>query len=181
VEQVQSLTDHQEVSTQLARVEIRLACLEDLPAIVEIYNQGVEDGVASCDLGGFTPEQKLNWFKNHQGRYRIWVAERGQEVVGWTALSPYETKPCFDRTGFFSTYVRREMRGQKVGSNLRRHLIAQARELGFHTILNRVWSINEQSIALAKKFGFTQVGHMRELVCRDGEFIDCLFFQLILE
>ena len=81
----------------------------------------------------------------------------------------------------FSTYVRRNARGMKVGSALRRHLINEARRIEFHTIVNRVFALNEGSIALAKKFGFTQVGYMRELVYRDGRYIDCVFFQLMLD
>lgn len=163
-------------------VIIREANIADLPDIVEIYNQGVEDGVATCDLSGFNAEQRYTWFVEHKGRYPLWVAENAEgTVIGWTALSQYDTKPCFAQTAMFSTYVHRDVRSQGVGSILRRHLIEQARRLGFHTIMNRVFAINERSIALAKKFGFTQVGHMREIVYRDGRYIDCVFFQLILE
>jgi L-amino acid N-acyltransferase len=181
MEQLRVPREHEPVPVESPQPRIRQACIADLPAIVEIYNQGIEDGVATCDLGGFNAEQKRAWFDNHKDQYRIWVAERNRQIIGWTALSPYESKPCFARTAMFSTYVRREARGQKIGTLLRHHLIQQAREIGFHTILNRVWATNRVSIGLAKKFGFTQVGHMRDLVCKDGEFIDCFFFQLILE
>lgn len=162
-------------------LQIRLAHNDDLAAIVEIYNQGVQDGTSTCDLSDFTPEQMREWFEQHQGRYPIWVAIGNHTVLGWTALSPYAVKACFDRTAMFSTYVHREARGKHVGTMLRRHLIDAARQLGFHTILNRVFVINDRSIALAKKFDFTQVGYMREIVYREGKYIDCVFFQLILD
>jgi L-amino acid N-acyltransferase YncA len=162
-------------------VQVRKARITDLPAIVEIYNQGVEDGIATCDLSDFTPDERYGWFNDHQGRYPLWVAEYANAVIGWTTLSPYDVKACFSLTAMFSTYVHREARGRGVGTILRRHLIEEARKLGFHTIVNRVFAVNERSIALAKKFGFTQVGHMREIVYRDGQFIDCVFFQMLLE
>ena len=59
-------------------------------------------------------------------------------------------------------------------------MIEEARERGFHSLVARVWIVNEGSIALALKFGFEQVGHMKELVYKDGRYIDCLFFQLVL-
>lgn len=162
-------------------IQVRIAHIKDLPAIVEIYNQGVEDAVATCDLSGFTPDERVSWFEEHKGRYPLWVAEAEATIIGWTALSPYDAKPCFCRTAMFSTYVRRDTQGQGVGTILRRHLIAEAKSLGLHTILNRVFAVNERSIALAKKFGFTQVGHMRELVFKDGQYTDCIFFQLVLD
>jgi hypothetical protein len=46
--------------------------------------------------------------------------------------------------------------------------------------VNRVFSSNGASVALARRYGFEQVGHMRELVYRDGEYVDCVSFQLML-
>jgi L-amino acid N-acyltransferase YncA len=162
-------------------VVTRRATITDLPDIVELYNQGVEDGVATCDLSGFNAEQRVAWFHEHTERFPLWVAEHTGNIVGWTALFPYDNKACFAQTAMFSTYVRREARGLGVGSVLRQLLITEAKRLGFHTIINRVFAINERSIALARKFGFTQVGHMREIVYRDGRYIDCVFFQLLLD
>jgi L-amino acid N-acyltransferase YncA len=36
---------------------------------------------------------------------------------------------------------------------------------------------NHASIAMSRKFGWKQVGHMKEIVYKDGEYVDCLFFQ----
>lgn len=162
-------------------IDIRTATQADLPMIVEIYNEGVEDGTANCDLYGFTAAQKQAWFEVHGGRYPIWVAILLETIVGWACLFPYETKACFERSATFSTYVARSHRGKKVGSRLRQHTIEQAKQLGFHTLVNRVFVANEASIELAKKFGFQQVGRMQDLVYRNGSYQDCVFFQLMLE
>src|SRR5207237_10909705 len=100
----------------------------------------------------------------HPGGHPLLVASRVRTIVGWPARSRYDTKACVDRTAMFSTYVHREARGKGVGTILRRHLINEAKRLDFHTIVNRVFAVNERSIALAKKFGFTEVGHKREIV-----------------
>ena|SRR5947209_10553844 len=165
---------------QTLRVAVREAARDDLPTIVDIYNQAVEDGIATCDLSAFSPEERVDWFDAHHGRYRIWVADVDGEVVGWIALSPYDPKPCFVLTGSIATYVARDARSGGVGSTLRRHLVAQAKRLGFHTLVTRIWATNEASVALSEKFGWDRVAHLREVVSKDGEFIDCFLYQLVL-
>jgi phosphinothricin acetyltransferase len=157
-------------------VEIRAAEPADLGPIVEIYNEGVEDGVATCDLSATTADERREWFAAHASPYGIWVA-KVDGVVGWISLSPYDAKPCFARTGMLSTYVRRAWRGRQVGSALRVHVVEEAERRGFHTLISRVWANNPQSIALVRKFGWRQVGHIEEAVFRDGEYVDCLLFQ----
>jgi L-amino acid N-acyltransferase len=161
-------------------LSVRRADASDLPAIVEIYNQGVEDGVASCDLSATDTDGKKEWFAAHGDPYAVWVAEQGGLIVGWISLSPYDAKPCFAKTATLSTYVRRGHRRHGAATALREHLISEARRRGFHTLINRVWLTNEASIAMSRKFGWKEVGHMKEIVLKDGEFIDCVFFQLDL-
>ena len=160
--------------------EIRRARRQDLEAITAIYNEGIEDNIANCELGGYDAAGRAAWFQSHDDRFPLWVAEIEGVVVGWTCLSRYEPKPCFDRTAMFSTYVRRSHRGFGIGSRLRTHLVGEARRLGFHSIVNRVFARNAASIGLARKHGFTEVARLPEIVHKDGEFWDCVFFQLLL-
>ncbi|MBI3393134.1 MAG: N-acetyltransferase [Nitrospirae bacterium] len=148
---------------------------------MEIYNEAIQDGTANCELGGVTLEQRLDWFRAHNERYPLWVAELGGTVVGWTCLSQYDQKPCFADTATFSTYVAARYRGRHIGNRLRVHLIKQARGLGYCTIVNRVFEENVASIELAKKYGFEKVGHMKKVASRNGEYWDCVFYQLILK
>jgi phosphinothricin acetyltransferase len=110
----------------------------------------------------------------------VWVAEDDEGVIGWVALSPYDAKPCFHRTATFATYVDRRARGQGIGKLLRMRMIDAARAAGFHALVNRVWANNAASIALAEHFGFRKVGHFTDLVELDGQYIDCLFYELLL-
>ncbi|GAA2711060.1 GNAT family N-acetyltransferase [Micromonospora olivasterospora] len=159
---------------------VRPAAHADVPAITEVYNQAVRDRIATCDLSDVPEDGRHAWLDRHHHPYGVFVAEEGGGVRGWVTLAPYDQKPCFHRTATFSTYVHRDWRGRGVGSALRVFMIDEARRRGFHALVNRVWSNNEASIAFAKRFGFTQVGHMPELVHIDGEYVDCLFFQLLL-
>lgn len=163
------------------RCWIRPADEADVARITAIYNQAVADRVATCDLSDIPEDKRTEWLKRHAAPYGVWVAEDDdQGVIGWVALSPYDTKPCFHRSATFATYVDRRARGQGIGTLLRSRMIAEARANGFHALVNRIWAINTASIALAKRFGFREVGHFYDLVELDGQYIDCLFFQLLL-
>lgn len=160
--------------------QIRVAGPADVPAITAIYNQAVAERIATCDLSDVPEDQRADWLRRHRDPYGVWVAEDGQGVSGWVAISPYDSKPCFHDTATFATYVDRRARGQGIGKLLRATMIAEARRRGFHVLVNRVWANNAASIALAKHFGFRQVGHFTDLVEQDGQYIDCLFFELVL-
>ena len=84
-------------------------------------------------------------------------------------------------TWSISTYVLRKYRGYGIGSKLRSHLIKKSKEMGFHTLVNRVFASNRSSIELAKKFNFELVGRMRDLVFKNNKYEDCVFFQLMLD
>ncbi|MBP2327307.1 phosphinothricin acetyltransferase [Kibdelosporangium banguiense] len=162
-------------------VRMRAAQETDVPAINDIYNEAVADQVATCDLSNVPVDERRDWLARQRHPYGVWVAVDSAGVEGWVGLFPYDSKPCFHRTATFATYVRRSARGKGVGRQLRAWMIDRAREHGFHTIVNRVWATNDASIALAKRFGFVEVGRMRELVDVDGTYVDCVFFQLVLE
>lgn len=160
---------------------LRAAVPEDVDAITDIYNQAVADQIATCDLSDVPVHRRREWLAAHTYPHGVWVAEDGAGVQGWVALMRYDAKPCFHRTAAFATYVRREARGRGVGTRLRAWMIERATERGFHTIVNRVWANNTASIALARRFGFSETGRMRELVDLDGSYVDCIFFQLMLD
>lgn len=164
----------------MGRLAIAPAAPDDLAAIGEIYDHAVSEGTANCDLEGLTLAERVAWLDAHRGRYRVWVARDGDRILGWTALSPYDRRPCFRDTGSIATYVSPTARGCGVGSALRQHLVGEAARLGFHALLSRVWATNDPSIALSQKFGWNKVAHMRETVRVGDRYIDCLLFQEVL-
>lgn len=166
---------------QTTPVPIRPGRAHDLARIVEIYNQAVASGVSNCDLADVAVEDRLDWLDEHQGRFPLFVAEVDNQVAGWTCLSPFVTKACFDGTAYSSTYVAKEFTRRGIGRRLREHVIAQARVLGFHCIVNRIFTRNAASVALTEQLGFVRVGLLREVIWRDGEYWDAALYELILD
>ncbi len=149
--------------------------------LVSIYNDSVEDGVSNCDLSELDESAGARWLADHRGRFPLFVAEIENDVAGWACLSPFVDKKCFDRTAYSSTYVGKRFRRRGVGRALRSHVIEHARELGFHSIVNRIFTRNSASVTLTEQLGFVRIGVLREVVWRDNEYWDVSLYQLILD
>jgi L-amino acid N-acyltransferase YncA len=85
---------------------MRRAELADLDAITEIYNEAVQTLAATFDIEPRTKEQQLDWFKSHDDRHPVWIAELDGHVAGWATLSRYSERAAYDRTVESSMYVK---------------------------------------------------------------------------
>ena len=135
-------------------VQIRNATVHDAAAIAEIYNQGIEDRVATYETELRSAEDQQAWLRAIAGRYPAVVAEIDGEIVGWAGAGPYRARECYRGIGEFSMYVRRDWRGRGVGNLLLGALISEAERLRFWKLLARIFPFNEASRALCRKHGF---------------------------
>jgi putative acetyltransferase len=77
--------------------------------------------------------------------------------------------------------VRKEWRGQGVGSALMSAAIAWARQTGIVSRIElQVYVRNQAAIALYRKFGFEVEGRRRRVVYQNGEYLDDLVMALLL-
>lgn len=71
---------------------IRRAEERDIPEILIIYNQGIEDRIATLEMDQKDEAYMTDWFRKHQGRYIVLVAEDDRKMVGWAAINPYSVR-----------------------------------------------------------------------------------------
>ena len=64
-------------------MHIRTASVDDAAAIAEIYNQGIEDRVATYETKRRSAEDQQAWLQAIAGRYPAVVAQIDGEIVGW--------------------------------------------------------------------------------------------------
>jgi len=142
---------------------------EDLPALVEIYNQGVLDRNATADLEPVTVEQRRGWFEEHAGgRFPLVVAEAGGAVLGWASVSPYHSRCAYSGTVEVSVYVRRNVRGGGLGRALLAEITRRAREAGFRRLIALVFSHNAASNRLCRNGGFDHWGSLKGVTVIDA-------------
>lgn len=165
----------------MAEIAIRPATPHDAAAICLIYNQGIEDRIATLDTDLRTPEERRQWLLSRGPRHPVIVAESGGEIVGWGSLNIFNPRKAYHFVADFSVYVDRGWRGKGVGSRLLARLIELGRELGYHKLVLSAFPWNEGGMALYRKFGFRTVGTYREQGKLDGKWVDTIIMEKILD
>lgn len=164
-------------------MDIRLAILDDAPAMRAIYNHEVENTTATFDLVARTLIEQREWIAERSGALGVLVAEIDDTVVGFASLSPYRTRPAYRTTVEDSIYVAQSARGAGVGRALLDALIELAAQRGFHTVIAHIAHItgrSEASVALHSACGFTTVGAEREVGRKFGRWLDVVIMQRMI-
>jgi len=160
--------------------QVRPADPADLGAIRRIYNQGIEDRVATLDESAKDEAQIADWYAAHAGRYGVVVAEREGAIVGWASLNPYSHRCAYDGVADLSIYVERASRGSGVGTMLLREIQHLAKTNAFHKIVLFALERNAPGLRLYYRQGFTHVGVFREQGKLDGRFVDVVAMEKIV-
>lgn len=160
-----------------APVSVRPAGPADAAAIARIYNEGIEDRVATFETEPRTPadmEQRIA-----AGEPMV-VAERSGAVVGWASVLPYSDRCVYQGVGEYTVYVARGARGARVGSALLRRLVADAEARGLYKLVGKILTENASSRALAKRHGFRELGVHRRHARLDGAWRDVAVVELLI-
>jgi L-amino acid N-acyltransferase YncA len=161
-------------------IQIRTASVDDSAAIAEIYNQGIEDRVATYETRRRSAEGQRARLQTIAGRYPVVVAQIDGEIIGWAGAGPYRDRECYRGIGEFSMYVRRDWRRRGVGDLLLAGLISEAERLGLWKLLSRIFPFNEASRALCRKHGFREVGVYEKHARLDGRWLDVVIVERLI-
>ena len=99
-------------------MQIRTVTLNDAAAVAEIYNQGIEDRVATYETRRRSVADQQAWLRSVAGRYPAVVAQIDGEIIGWAGAGRYRDRDCYRGIGEFSMYVHRDWRRRGVGDLL---------------------------------------------------------------
>jgi len=163
-----------------ATVTLRPARAGDAEAVCEIYNQGIEDRVATLETELRTPEERREWMAARGPRHPVIVAESAGVLVGWGSLNVFNARPAYCHVADFSVYVERAWRGRGVGHRLLERLIEIAREIGYHKMVLATFPTNTGGVRLYERLGFTRVGVYHEQGMLDGTWVDTLIMEKLL-
>jgi phosphinothricin acetyltransferase len=158
-------------------IMVRLARPDDAARIAAIYNEGIEDRVATFETRPRTASDIEAWF---DGRHPIVVVEDAVRILGFAATSTYRPRECYAGIAEFSVYVAREARGRGAGRGAMIALMEEASKSGFWKLVSRVFPENESSLALLESLGFRRVGIYERHAQLDGVWRDVVIVEKLL-
>jgi phosphinothricin acetyltransferase len=161
-------------------VFIRTALSADLEAVRQIYNEGIEDRVATLEESPKTTDDIAAWWAEHDDRFMVLLAVDVDKIVGWASLNRYSNRANQSGVGVLSVYIARSHRGQGIGAALIRELEQRAAQAGFHKIVLYALDRNEQGKHLYRKSGFSDVGVFREHGVLDSHYVDVILMEKLL-
>ncbi len=161
---------------------IRKPVREEIPALLDIYNYEVENGIATLDINKKTAADWERWYDNHNiVNHPLIVCEYDGKVAGYATLSSYREKEAYKSTVELSVYVSPSYRKTGVGTALMDAIIAMAKEdESIHTVVSVITAGNEASRRLHEKFGFTFCGTIPEVGEKFGRYVDIENYSLIV-
>jgi L-amino acid N-acyltransferase YncA len=162
-------------------LDLRPARAGDAESICRIYNQGIEDRVATLETELRTPEERREWMAARGPRLPVIVAESGGAIVGWGSLNVFNPREAYRFVADFSIYVERGARGRGVGRAMLTHLIDLGRAHGYHKLVLSAFPTNESGMALYTRLGFRTVGVYREQGLLDGRWVDTIIMEKLLD
>jgi L-amino acid N-acyltransferase YncA len=157
----------------LARPEVRPAQASDAAAISDIYNQGIEERVATFRTRPSQAAEVQGWLQAGE-RFPLLVCGSARGLEGWSRVVAYSDAPFYAGVGEYMLYVARGARRRGTGRALLEALCRRAEGLGYWKLVGKLFTDNRPSIALARACGFREVGvHLRHGRL-DGEWRDVL-------
>jgi phosphinothricin acetyltransferase len=149
-------------------LDIEVASREDLAEIVDTRPTTVAD--------------QQSWFDQTVSTdpYRILVARRAGQVLGYASSGRYRDHEAFVHTVEVSIGLHADSRGLGIGSQLYHVLFDYLTTQTVHVAVAGIAIPNDASVALHRKFGFREVGVFQEYAIKNGQYLSSLWLQKLL-
>ena len=146
------------------------ATIDDLPAIVLIYNSIIAGRMVTADLEAVSIESKQPWFQEHiPDRRPLWVIKNEEKTtIGWASFQDFYGRPAYNGTAEISIYLHPDYRGKGLGKQVLQYCIEQSPKLRITTLLGYIFAHNEPSLKLFLQLGFLEWAHLPDIAELDG-------------
>jgi phosphinothricin acetyltransferase len=159
---------------------IRAVRLADAPAICDIYNYYVRNTCITPEEADVTCREMENRIAEITKNFPWLVNEEDSGIVGFAFLHHYVARSAYRFAVEDSIYIKHGLTGNDTGSLLMTALLDEARKMGKHSVIALMERGNEASEALHRKFGFRDIGHLKEAGFKFKKWVDVSYWQLIL-
>ncbi|WP_232697383.1 arsinothricin resistance N-acetyltransferase ArsN1 family A [Brevibacillus daliensis] len=159
---------------------IRKANEKDLQSILNIYNQGIEDRIATLETDEKDLDYMRKWLLSRSSRQPVLLAEDDGVTLGWASINSYNIRRAYDSVGDISVYIERTKRGKGVGQKLLKELETEGKQHAYHKFVLMTLLSNIQGQSLYRKLDYREVGILKEQGILDGKYVDIMIMEKIL-
>ncbi|GAA4281572.1 GNAT family N-acetyltransferase [Gaetbulibacter aestuarii] len=159
---------------------IRPFKINDIPELLEMYNYFVLNSTATFDIEPLSLDAFTEKVTRIDKEYPFLVFEENNEILGYAYGSKFRPKPAYNTTVESTVYVKQNTHRKKIGSLLYEALLKQLKDAKFHVVLGVLTLPNDASVRLHEKFGFKQVGYLKQVGYKFDTWLDVGFYQLDL-
>ena len=151
----------------------------DLAAIHGIYAYEVLHGLATFEE---IPPSVADLSERRQAVLDLGlpylVAERDGAILGYAYAGLYRARPAYRNTIEDSVYVSETARGQRVGRALLAKLVTRCETGGRRQMIAVIGnSANRGSVELHRSLGFEEVGTLKAVGFKLGQWVDTVYMQ----
>jgi L-amino acid N-acyltransferase YncA len=163
---------------------IRDAVETDLPHVREIYNHYVRNSTVTFDEKAMTLASLRKKFHSLEKKKMPFIVAENPagQLLGYAYVYPWKEKAAYRYTVENSIYLGPAATGKGLGTALLGELIVRSKAAGIKEIIAVIADRGaESSIAMHKKFGFKDIGHMGKVGFKFGRWLGTVLMQKSLK
>jgi len=162
-------------------IKIRDYQKQDCSAVLAIINDAILHSTALYDYNvrNLITQETIFEEKLQKG-FPVIVAEMNNEVIGFGYYSEFRFREAYKFTVEHSVYANKNYIGKGIGKLLLTELIERAKKQNLHTMIGVIDSENTNSIDFHKKFGFKEVGFIKESGFKFNKWLHSVIVQKML-
>ena len=156
---------------------IRLARVEDAPAILDIYAPYVQETTISFEYQVPSLEEFTQRVRDISATHPYLVWEEEGKLLGYAYAHPYAVRPAYQWGAELTIYLRQEATHRGMGKLLYGVLFDLLRLQGVRTVYGCITGENQASVAMHRAMGFGEGGIFHKAGYKFGRWLDVFWLE----
>jgi phosphinothricin acetyltransferase len=161
----------------MSNTRIRMATLEDAPAILTIYEPYILKTAITFEYEPVPLDIFVERMRSVMKQFPWLVYEEEGKILGYAYCARFKERAAFDWDCECTVYIDESAHRKGIATALYNQLFDLVKEQGYYTIYALITYTHESSTQLHKKFGFTEVGVYQKTGYKMGRWWDLLVME----
>lgn len=163
-----------------AGVQLRLATVQDLPAMLDIYRPYVTDTTVTFEYETPTLAEFTARFLAITATHPWFVAVEAEQVIGYAYAAREFERAAYQWNAEMAIYLADAARGRGIGRALYTLVEDTLRGLGYCAVHAHITGENDGSVAFHRAMGYRQVATLSRVGYKQGRWLDVVWYEKIL-